>query len=222
MSKGNYEARVSRLEQIRTELATLLHQVQPKRDELGGQSPLVRKLAGAYPRLPLTFSSKPNRNKETCTVQTAVECDCYFSHPSAAPSGDGSLRKLTNVEQGAGERLLSNTLPGLMRDRRCVSKRLPVLARSSGCSMPKRGTIMKADYVWEEVYAAAILETDDAKLPDRLHVAKAAIDTRLHDLQLDHGGSPEERQAISDALAGLNVLRRELERRSHGEGSSSA
>jgi hypothetical protein len=51
---------------------------------------------------------------------------------------------------------------------------------------------MLADYVWEEVYAAAILETDDTKLPNRLHVAKAAIDDRLHELQLDHGGSPEE------------------------------
>jgi hypothetical protein len=29
---------------------------------------------------------------------------------------------------------------------------------------------------------------------------------------MDHGGTPEERQAISDALAGLNVLRRELEK----------
>jgi hypothetical protein len=42
------------------------------------------------------------------------------------------------------------------------------------------------------VYAAAILETDDTKLPNRLHVAKVAIDDRLHELQLDHGGSPEE------------------------------
>jgi hypothetical protein len=81
---------------------------------------------------------------------------------------------------------------------------------------------MKFDYVWEEVYAAAILETDDTKLPNRLHAAKAAIDARLHELQFDHGGSPEERQAIGDALAGLNVLRRELERRSHVEGSSNA
>ncbi len=81
---------------------------------------------------------------------------------------------------------------------------------------------MQADYIWEEVYAAAILETDDTKLPNRLHVAKAAIDDRLHELQLDHGGSPEERQAISDALGGLNALRRELERRAHGEGSSNA
>jgi hypothetical protein len=81
---------------------------------------------------------------------------------------------------------------------------------------------MKADYVWEEVYAAAVLETDNTKLPNRLHVAKAAIDNRLHELQLDHGGSPEERQAISDALNGLNVLRKERERRSLVEASSNA
>jgi hypothetical protein len=36
---------------------------------------------------------------------------------------------------------------------------------------------MKADYVWEESYKAAILETDDAKLPNRLRAAKGAIDT---------------------------------------------
>jgi hypothetical protein len=80
--------------------------------------------------------------------------------------------------------------------------------------------IMKADYVWEEVYAAAVLETDDTNMPNRLHAAKAALDARLHELQLDHGGAPEERQAISDALAGLNALRGELERRSHIEGSN--
>jgi hypothetical protein len=73
---------------------------------------------------------------------------------------------------------------------------------------------MKADYVWEELYKAALLETDNQKLPNRSQTAKAAIDARLHELQLDHGGTPEERQAISDALAGLNVIRRELERRS--------
>ena len=81
---------------------------------------------------------------------------------------------------------------------------------------------MQADYVWEEAYAAAVLETDDTKLPNRLHAAKAAIDSRLHELQFDHGGSSEERQAIGDALAGLNVLRKELERRSHIEDSSNA
>jgi hypothetical protein len=72
---------------------------------------------------------------------------------------------------------------------------------------------MRADYVWDESYKAAVLETDDKKLPDRIRAAKGAIDTRLHELQADHGGTPEERLAITDALAGLNVLRRELETR---------
>ncbi len=49
-------------------------------------------------------------------------------------------------------------------------------------------------------YQAAILETDDNKLPNRLQAAKAAIDNRIHELQTDHGGTPEEWQAITDAL----------------------
>jgi len=67
-------------------------------------------------------------------------------------------------------------------------------------------TTMKPHYVWEESYEAAMLGTDDKNLPNLLQTAKAAIDTRLHQLQFD-GGSPEERQAITDALGGLNVLR---------------
>ncbi len=81
---------------------------------------------------------------------------------------------------------------------------------------------MKAHYVWEESYQAAILETDDKKLQNRIQAAKAAIDNRLHELQFDHGGTPEERQAITDALGGLNVLRRELQIRSQETGSSKA
>jgi hypothetical protein len=84
----------------------------------------------------------------------------------------------------------------------------------------QRGTTMRADYVWDESYKAAVLETDDNKLPDRIRAAKGAIDTCLHELQMDHGGTPEERQAITDALGGLQVLRRELERRRHEAGSS--
>ena len=73
---------------------------------------------------------------------------------------------------------------------------------------------MKADYPWQELYQAAILETDDAKLLKLLPPAKAAIDARLQELQTHHGGTPEERLAISDALVGLNVLRRDLQERS--------
>jgi hypothetical protein len=55
-----------------------------------------------------------------------------------------------------------------------------------------------------------MLETDRGKLQKRLLEAKGAIDARLEELQLDHGGTTEERQAISDALAALNVIRREI------------
>jgi hypothetical protein len=73
---------------------------------------------------------------------------------------------------------------------------------------------MRAAYVWDEPYKAAILETDDNKLPSLLRVAKAVIDKQLQDMQTDHGGTEDERQALIDALAGLNVIRREFERRS--------
>lgn len=81
---------------------------------------------------------------------------------------------------------------------------------------------MRAEYIWEASYKAAFLENDSSKLPDQIRAAKRAIDTRLHELQMDHGGIAEERQAISDALTGLNVLRIELERRIQETGSSRA
>jgi hypothetical protein len=70
---------------------------------------------------------------------------------------------------------------------------------------------MDANYIWIEPYQAALIETDGKKLPLRIQAAKAAIDSRLHELQQDHGGTPDERQAMTDALQGLNILRRELE-----------
>jgi hypothetical protein len=72
---------------------------------------------------------------------------------------------------------------------------------------------MQADYSWQELYQVALVETNYRKLSNRIRVAKAAIDIRLHELQMEHGGTPEERQAISDALARLNILRKELESR---------
>jgi hypothetical protein len=81
---------------------------------------------------------------------------------------------------------------------------------------------MQVAYVWEELYEDAVLETDDEKLAKRLQVAKAAIDTRLQESQMDREVPNEERQAIRDALRGLDVLRRELETRSHEAGLSKA
>ena|ERR1700730_3350877 len=64
-------------------------------------------------------------------------------------------------------------------------------------------------YEWYENYKAAVLETEWSKMEQRIEAAEAAIRQREHDLSLDHGGTPEERQAIADALNGLNVLRQD-------------
>jgi hypothetical protein len=62
-------------------------------------------------------------------------------------------------------------------------------------------------YEWHEVYKAAVLETDWSKMEERIRIAEVALDQRRGELVLDHGGTPEENQAIEDALHGLNVLR---------------
>jgi hypothetical protein len=68
---------------------------------------------------------------------------------------------------------------------------------------------MKANYTWQALYEAAVLETDNGKLAKRLPVVKAGMDARLQKLQMEYQGTREERQAISDALIGLDVLQRE-------------
>jgi hypothetical protein len=72
---------------------------------------------------------------------------------------------------------------------------------------------MRGEYVWDEAYRAALVETDDTKLGELIEAARSAIDDRLRELQMDHGGTPDERQAIIDAISGLRVLGRELRRR---------
>jgi hypothetical protein len=64
-------------------------------------------------------------------------------------------------------------------------------------------------YQWHEFYKAAVLETDYSKMEDRIRAAESAIHERQHELSLNGAGTPEERQAISDALNALDVLRRD-------------
>jgi hypothetical protein len=63
---------------------------------------------------------------------------------------------------------------------------------------------------WLEAYRAAILETDWTKMQQRLQTAESEIRRRQHVLSMDHGGTPEERQAITDALHGMEGLRAEV------------
>jgi hypothetical protein len=48
-------------------------------------------------------------------------------------------------------------------------------------------------------------------MQERLQAAESEIQKRQHVLSLDHGGTPEERQAIAAALNGLKTLRKEVD-----------
>ena len=69
---------------------------------------------------------------------------------------------------------------------------------------------IKTKYGWQELYATALLETDWSKIEEKIQVSENAIRVRLHEFSVNHGGTPEENQAIEDALNGLNVLRKEV------------
>jgi hypothetical protein len=62
---------------------------------------------------------------------------------------------------------------------------------------------------WNKAYMAAALETDWTMLPDRIQAAEHEIHEKQRVLLQDHGGTPEERQALVNALAGLRILVRE-------------
>lgn len=63
---------------------------------------------------------------------------------------------------------------------------------------------------WEQFYREAILETDWSRIEERIQAADSAISARLREFSLNHGGTPEENQAIRDAVNGLSTLRRDV------------
>jgi hypothetical protein len=65
-------------------------------------------------------------------------------------------------------------------------------------------------YVWYESYKAVVLETDWTKMHDRIQSAECKIHDRQHVLSEDHGGTPQERQAIANALNGMRTLQTEV------------
>jgi hypothetical protein len=69
---------------------------------------------------------------------------------------------------------------------------------------------MNTEYGWLKIYHEALLETDWTRIEARIHEADEKIRARLHEFSLNHGGTPEENQAIEDALNALNVLRKEV------------
>ena len=66
-------------------------------------------------------------------------------------------------------------------------------------------------YVWYESYESVVLETDWTKMQERIQLAVSKINDRRRVLSEDHGGTPEERQAISNALNAMGTLQTEVD-----------
>ena len=69
---------------------------------------------------------------------------------------------------------------------------------------------MNAEYGWQELYKAAVLETDWLKIEQKIQEADNGMRARLREFSMNHGGTPEENQAIEDALNGLQVLLKDV------------
>lgn len=69
---------------------------------------------------------------------------------------------------------------------------------------------IQTKYGWQELYAIALLETDWTKIEQKIQEADNAIRARLHKFSMNHGGTPEENQAIEDSMNGLGVLRKDV------------
>lgn len=63
------------------------------------------------------------------------------------------------------------------------------------------------EWVWVAQYRAAILESNDAKLIEKIEEAEAVISSRVQ--AMDGTATPDERKALGDALNAVRILRQE-------------
>jgi|HubBroStandDraft_6_1064221.scaffolds.fasta_scaffold121227_2 hypothetical protein len=77
---------------------------------------------------------------------------------------------------------------------------------------------------WQQLYEAAVLETDDDKLNDRILAARHAMAARLHELGTNGNSAHTEQHEIANVLTSLRVLEnerlRKLPRRTHQAGET--
>ena len=65
-------------------------------------------------------------------------------------------------------------------------------------------------YDWQEPYREALLEADWTKIEGRIQAAESAMKGKLQQVSQNRGGTPEEKQALEDAMHALRVLKREV------------
>ena len=80
------------------------------------------------------------------------------------------------------------------------------MAISQGLVDPYREFKVSTTYIWQELYQAALLETDWTKMQERVQIAESEIHRRRLALSQDIG-TDEERAALVSAMTRLRVLR---------------
>ncbi|TAM82544.1 MAG: hypothetical protein EPN47_07730 [Acidobacteria bacterium] len=63
---------------------------------------------------------------------------------------------------------------------------------------------------WQELYEAAVLETDRSKLKSRIEDAQSAIDARLRELETGATNYADQREELRNAEERLQTLRERL------------
>ncbi|HTJ87804.1 MAG TPA: hypothetical protein VL349_11125 [Terriglobales bacterium] len=66
---------------------------------------------------------------------------------------------------------------------------------------------MNEPKLWEELYAAAVLETDSKKIADRIDQAQDALRQRWQILHETPHANDRERRRLEDAMRTLNLIR---------------
>jgi hypothetical protein len=61
--------------------------------------------------------------------------------------------------------------------------------------------------VWPQLYKAALFESDNNKVSERIAEAETALVTRARELFHSTGDDIEEKQAVDDAMYALHALR---------------
>ena len=81
-------------------------------------------------------------------------------------------------------------------------------------------TTRTAYQTWRELYRAALFEADRAKLPHRIHEARAAVILRGRELFNCADKHVEEAEDLEDALYALQALSSCLQMRTHAHAAA--
>jgi len=77
------------------------------------------------------------------------------------------------------------------------------MAISQRLADPSQEFKVSTRFSWQESYHAALLETDWTKMVELVQKAESDIHKRRLELSQDHNGTQEEREAVVNALNGL-------------------